>query len=219
MHGGYALYKMSDYFTIDSGEHYDIAVYGYDDLFGYMETKSGKIITPARFSDVQPFYKERYAQVCYPDGRSEFIDTAGQSLWPDDCGDLFDIYAFHEGLFFARKQSADGSISCGAVDADGKVHIDFIWDTLSLYMPWVYSNGYAATKNGRYFILDKQGKISKDCGVLYPIASHEFHRKGLNYWWSFTDRDRPGLLWKSGAYWVLTDSAEEHHMDIPGWND
>ena len=59
--------------------------------------------------------------------------------------------------------------------------------------------------------MDEQGRIAKDCGDLFDGAC-EFHKKGLNYWWSFTDGNRPGLLWNSGAYWILTENAEEHEM-------
>jgi len=87
--GGCALYKMSDYLMIGSREHYDIAVYMYTDrvqmrslygLYGYVETKSGRIITPAQYSDVQPFLSRKFAKACYPDGRVEFVDMTGQPL-------------------------------------------------------------------------------------------------------------------------------------------
>jgi hypothetical protein len=84
--GGRALYEMSDYLSIGGREHYDIAVYKLTDraqmrnlygLYGYVETKSGKIITPAQYSDVQPFLNQKFAKACFPDGHIEFIDTTG----------------------------------------------------------------------------------------------------------------------------------------------
>ena len=88
--GGRALYEMSDYLAIDvvdTPEHYDIAIYQHTDqlhgrelygLYGYVETKSGKIVTPAQYSDAKPFLSQKYAKASYPDGRIEFIDTEGQ---------------------------------------------------------------------------------------------------------------------------------------------
>ena len=88
--GGCALYKMSDFLLLGGKEHHDIAVYKYGDLYGYVETNSGKIIIPEQFSYVQPFSDGKYAKVRYPDGRSEFIDTAGQPFLPEGCEDSTD---------------------------------------------------------------------------------------------------------------------------------
>jgi len=92
--GGRVLYEMPDFLAIFSPEHYDIAVYRYKPggLCGFVETKSGKVITPAQFSEVQPFYNQKYAQACYPDGQTVFIDTAGQPLSRDGYNDLLDTY-------------------------------------------------------------------------------------------------------------------------------
>ena len=222
--GGRALYAISDYLTIGSREFYDIAIYRHADavkrsgldgrnlngLYGYLDTKSGETITTLKYFDVNPFYDERYAKVCYPDGRTEFIDAEGHPVQTGSFGDSIDVYDFDKGLFFANMRSTSGSIVCGAFDAGRKICIDYKWHTLSPFRSRNDYKRYVATKNGRYYVLDKQGEIYEDKGIIFD-SNCEFDRLGVSYWWNITVKGNSGKLRSDGGVWL----ENENHICFP----
>ena len=205
-------------------EFYDIAVYRHADavkrssldgrslngLYGYLDTKSGETITTLKFFDVKPFYRERYAKVCYPDGHTEFIDTEGHPVQTGSFGDSIYVYDFDKGLFFAFKRSPGGSTVCGAFDAGRKICIDYKWHTLSPYWPRNDYKHYIATKNGRYYVLDKQGEILEDKGILFD-GDCEIDRLGVSYCWNITVKGNAGILHSDGGIWL----ENENHRYFP----
>jgi hypothetical protein len=150
--------------------------------------------------------------VCYPDGRLAVIDKAGNEQTPKSYDDSLGVYAFFGGLFFIRKCMDDNSIYCGAVDIDGKIHIDFNWHSLSLYNPWDDFKCYAAMKNGQYFLLDKQGKVFEDKGKVFD-EGYEFHQEGLNYWWSISRYGNPGKIIANGG--ILIEDGSDTGLFYP----